>query len=258
MKKIFSTILLLLLIVSASGYAENDIATLDIDKLDGGSTLTIPAGGHLTLPQTNEPLTPTLSFGDGDSGFIEKVDDTIQISIAGAAAWEITSSYLVANSGCAGLRMATPSSTLASVVPNLVGDLDTGVGTAGLDMLSLIAGGVEGHRITEAAGLIDHVLTGIVKTPTTQTLTDAAGVGAIDIVSAITHIISTGTDALSLANGAEGQHKYIIMKTDGGTATLTPTSPGNFTTIVFDDVGDSAQLLFTNGKWYWMGGTATY
>jgi len=89
---------------------------------------------------------------------------------------------------------------------------------------------------------------------TVQTLT---GAGAVDITSMITHIVTTGADALSLADGEEGQSKYIVMKTDANDGTLTPTNLGNGTSITFDDVGDSAQLLFTNGAWHFMGGTAT-
>lgn len=70
-------------------------------------------------------------------------------------------------------------------------------------------------------------------------------------------MVTTGTDALTLADGAEGQEKFIIMKTDGGTGTLTPSNLGNGTTLTFDDAGDSAHLIFTNGNWYFMGGTAT-
>ena len=47
------------------------------------------------------------------------------------------------------------------------------------------------------------------------------------------------------------------MKTDGGTGTLTPANLGNGTTLTFDDEGDSAHLKFTNGNWYFVGGTAT-
>ena len=212
--------------------------------------------GKLKLRQANEPATPTLAFGDGDSGIYESEDDVIRISTNGAAKWAIAGAYFYSLASY-GAAMVQPAATATAPAHTFSDDNDTGIGTAGTDKLSLIAGGVEGHRITEAAGLIDHVLTGMVKTPTTQTLTTAAGAGAIDIVSAITHIVSTGVDALSLANGAEGQWKSIVMKTDGGAATLTPTSPGNFATLTFDDVGDSALLIFTNGKWIWMGGTAT-
>ena len=80
---------------------------------------------------------------------------------------------------------------------------------------------------------------------------------AVDIIADITHIVTDGADALTLADGAEGQRKSIIMKTDGGDGTLTPSNLGNGTTITFDDVGDSAEVLFSNSAWHFMGGTAT-
>ena len=87
-----------------------------------------------------------------------------------------------------------------------------------------------------------------------QTLT---GAGAVDVIFPITWVVTTGVDALTLADGLEGQRKFIVMKTDGGAGTLTPTNLGNGTTITFDDVGDSADLLFTNASWHMLGGTAT-
>ena len=84
-----------------------------------------------------------------------------------------------------------------------------------------------------------------------------SGAGAVDIVSQITHIVTTGADALTLVDGAEGQEKFIVMKTDANDGTLTPSNLGNGITITFDDVGDSAHLIFTNGAWHFMGGTAT-
>jgi len=89
---------------------------------------------------------------------------------------------------------------------------------------------------------------------TVQTLT---GAGAVNITTAITEIVTTGADALTLVDGAQGQRKYIVMKTDGGAGTLTPDNLGNGTTITFDDVGDSADLIFTNAAWHFIGGTAT-
>lgn len=83
------------------------------------------------------------------------------------------------------------------------------------------------------------------------------GAGAVDVVARTTHIATTGVNALTLPNGRPGQRKSLVMITDNGDGTLTPTSLGNGTTITFDDVGDSAELLYTNGAWHFMGGTAT-
>ena len=209
--------------------------------------------GRIRIPQVNEPATPTLSFGDGDTGFYESSDDVLVFAAGGVKRFVISSDEIYSDTGRSGFRNTLATATLPNILPN-ADDTDTGVGRAAADALSLIAGGIEGHRITEVGGAIDHIFTGAVTTPTTQTLT---GAGAVDIISTITHIVTTAANALTLADGLNGQTKFIVMKTDAGDGTLTPTNPGNFATITFNDVGDSAQLLFTNGKWYFMGGTAT-
>lgn len=108
------------------------------------------------------------------------------------------------------------------------------------------SGGIQNPSVRPNAPTI-HIQTPQVRT----------GAGVVDITSAITHIVTTAADALTLADGVEGQEKYIIMKTDSGDGTLTPTSYSNGTTITFAAVGESAHLLFTNGSWHWMGGSAT-
>ena len=92
----------------------------------------------------------------------------------------------------------------------------------------------------------------VINSDTPQTLT---GAWAVDIVTATTLLITTAADALTLADWAEGQEKYIVMKTDWGDGTLTPSNLGNGTTITFDN-NDSAHLLFVDGSWFYMGGNA--
>ena len=75
------------------------------------------------------------------------------------------------------------------------------------------------------------------------------GAGAVDVTNACTEIYSTGTNALTLANGVEGQLKILTMQVAGGTATLTPTNFSGGSTIAFNAVGDSATLLFANSTW---------
>jgi|LGVF01.2.fsa_nt_gb hypothetical protein len=96
-----------------------------------------------------------------------------------------------------------------------------------------------------------------IKSQTPQVLT---GAGAVDITSEITHLVTAGVgDALTLADGAEGQEKIVVTKTEtsgGDTSVLTPTNFANGTDLTFDAVGDSVQLVFTNGAWHWIGGQA--
>lgn len=72
------------------------------------------------------------------------------------------------------------------------------------------------------------------------------GAGAVDLESQTTQVTSTGTDALTLADGGNGQLKVVTLVVDGGTATLTPTTAAGFSTIAFADAGDTAELQYWN------------
>lgn len=96
------------------------------------------------------------------------------------------------------------------------------------------------------AHLIDCLLRGKFNVGVAQTLT---GAGAVSVDTLWTDLVTTGANALTLANGEDGQLKIITMNTDGGDGTLTPTSFHNGTTITFNDVGDAVVLLFYKSKW---------
>ena len=90
--------------------------------------------------------------------------------------------------------------------------------------------------------------------------TTSTGAGAVGITGSIHEITTTGTgDALTLADGAEGQRLVVVYVDEGvggtDTAILTPSNFGGGSTITFNSVGDTADLVFTNGNWYMLGGT---
>ena len=68
--------------------------------------------------------------------------------------------------------------------------------------------------------------------------------GAVSITTTLSTIASAGVIALTIADGIQGQIKVIVMITDGGTATLTPATMNDATTLAFADVGDSAILMW--------------
>ena len=77
-----------------------------------------------------------------------------------------------------------------------------------------------------------------------------SGAGAVPITSGTVRLTTTAADALTLANGANGQLLTIVMVVDGGDGTLTPTTKTGYTTITFGDVGDSVTLqYFTTLGW---------
>ena len=88
--------------------------------------------------------------------------------------------------------------------------------------------------------------------------TSAADSLAIPITASIVHK-TTGADAeaLTIAAGTQGQLLIIVLIVDGGGTGTIAASSTVADTIAFADAEDTAQLLFTNSKWHFIGGTAT-
>jgi len=90
---------------------------------------------------------------------------------------------------------------------------------------------------------------------TVQTLTSA---GAISIANLVTKITSpSGAGTLTIADGVDGQIKVIIMVSNSASHALTISSNIGHSSIVFNSAGDTANLIFLTGNWYFLGGTAT-
>jgi hypothetical protein len=97
------------------------------------------------------------------------------------------------------------------------------------------------------ANLFNKVPTYIAHADTPQTLT---GAGEINSTTSITLLVTTGANALTIADGSQsGQLKYIVMKTDGGDGTLTGSNLVG-TSIVFNSAGEGHTLIWTDSKWY--------
>jgi len=84
---------------------------------------------------------------------------------------------------------------------------------------------------------------------------DLSGAGAVDVVSMITFVTTTGANALTLADGSEGQIKIIKMVVDGGDGTLTPSHFLDGSTLTFDNT-DYAILVFNGTNWCLISGNA--
>ena len=82
-----------------------------------------------------------------------------------------------------------------------------------------------------------------------KSVENITGGGAISLTTGVTFITTTGTEAYTLADGIEGQIKIIVMKGDGGNATITPDNLVGYTAIRFNDVEDSVQFLYGSTGW---------
>ncbi len=81
-----------------------------------------------------------------------------------------------------------------------------------------------------------------------------SGAGAVNITQITTKFTSTATgNALTLADGVEGQIKIIVYVAEAAgadTGILTPTNLGAYTTITFNAVGDACILQFLGTDWW--------
>jgi len=107
---------------------------------------------RITLPQFDEPLTPTLAFGTGDGLYSPGAGD-IRIALLGAEVARFVGGALRGPvSACPLIALTSPSSATVPVF-TFVNDENTGVGRRGTDNGVLIAGGVTVADFVEAAGV---------------------------------------------------------------------------------------------------------
>lgn len=131
------------------------VDTINESTLDSGITI----GSKIRLATEDTPSDPTLSFSSG-TGLYEDPANTINIATNGTARFKIDANAFrgfVSNSGS--IRNETASATNPTLIPRAA-DTNTGIGGAAADQLSLIAGDVEGIRITEDAGAVTVAVNG--------------------------------------------------------------------------------------------------
>ena len=115
--------------------------------------------------------------------------------------------------------------------------------------VTLSAGEVTTAKLASALTITQLTFGGPVFCTDIQAL---SGAGAVNVTALITEVTTTGADALTLADGTNGQFKIIRMVADGGDGTLTPTTKTGFSTITFNDVGDTAVLQFRTTTGWWV------
>lgn len=101
---------------------------------------------------------------------------------------------------------------------------------------------------------VDVLVNGQIKYQATPQKITAAG--AVNPDCALSDIQSGGVIALTMGKPLNNDKasKTVYMSVDGGDATLTVADGLGFTTIVFGDIGDTANFQFNGTKWLFVGG----
>jgi hypothetical protein len=157
--------------------------------------------GSITVPSENNAAHPELAFGDGDTGFYEASDDSMWYASAGVARWKSDSGYLLSTITTFKPTIVNEVATATNPAYTFYTDLDTGIGHAAADKLSLIAGGVGTATITS---------TGV-------------GIGTTSSSYRLTVLNSTASDNKTIAH-FEGQG--IGGSTDAGGQYISVTRTG--------------------------------
>ena len=121
----------------------------------------------------------------------------------------------------------------------------TGSTVTGLNVTGDITGSVFGDDSTLIVDGVNNTINGIVQ----GGLQELVGPGVVNLTTTSTEIVTTGTDAYTLANGTYGQIKHIIKIGGPGAATITPASFANGTSVELASDFNCVSLLYTNSGW---------
>ncbi len=205
------------------------------------------AGGRLRLPEVSEPTTPTLNFG-GDTGFYSTSND-LGLSTAGEMRWHFTGDMIYPKiGGGATLKSSATSATVPVFM--FANDEDTGLASAGDNIVSLVAGGTN----------VLNVTSGNVGIGTTGPNSKLSVAGNLSVGN--TAAGTSGTRVLVLENGtipsaspldsiqlyAEDAAASSELKVRDEAGNITTLSPHNFSIIPAGPSEDLAWSFYSQRK----------
>jgi len=177
--------------------------------------------GSLELTE-GSAAAPAVQFGTGADGIYGSANN-ISFTTNGVQRAFMNSTWTLTNSNSAGgaIRNETASATNPTLIPWKV-DHDTGIGNnGGLDQLSLIAGGLEGIRITESAAAITVDINGQLNVAADDTKLTLGASGELELYhTAVGNTVINHTPATG-----------FLVFTEGGIGKLELNFTSNYVAI---------------------------
>lgn len=138
-----------------------------------------------------------------------------------------------------------------------ISELTAATSGASADLLHIVQGGA--NKKLTVQNMLENIA-GNIKLDgylafdgTAEAVTAAGSAVAINVTSPLSNITSTATttagNALTLADGVQGQLKIITLIVDGGDVQINPANFANGLSITMEDAGDNITLIFNNSKW---------
>lgn len=138
-------------------------------------------------------------------------------------------------------------------ISGLIGDV-----TAGAEVGGIVFNCQDGAgSLEEIAGMANDSIWLLKPVGFEQTEQALSGADAVDVTSQTTAWSTGGAVAGTLADGTDGQLKFIYCAEATGTGTLTPTNLLGYSTIAFTAVGQAVTLYFNGTAWVVVGNNGT-
>jgi len=149
-------------LIEAEGTDTNiDIALIPKGSGKGGIGTTTPASTWQVKGSGSTPgtIADGITFFTDNTGIFENYG-SLTIALSGVSYYNISPSRMLFGTSTTrpAVLIETPTATNAVIIPKASDD-NTGLGTAGADMLSLIAGGVEGIRVETETSTFSGAIT---------------------------------------------------------------------------------------------------
>lgn len=219
----------------------------------GLTSVVLGTGGNLNTSSNSASVLYSTGGNNWGFGADSAAGGTAHV-YSGAVVWDwpqADASGSLISDGAGNLTFGQLPLLSANIFVGSGGNLATAVAMTGHVAIS-------NTGVTTVSGATNLVVAG---TFVCNGITNSSGPGAVAITGASHEITTTGVgDALTLANGAQGQKLSIVYVAEAGgadTAILTPTTLAGGSTITFNNIGDTALLEYhITGGWYMLGGSA--
>ena len=184
----------------------------------------------LILPQSNDPVTPTLAIGSVDMGLYASSSSTFNVAVDGGYIVGFTASGMTGNVTGEPYTLYAEIASATNPVYSFSGDLNSGLGHAATDAPSMVAGGVEAQRWTEASRTIETNASVCQDNSGVELKTVAAHGLAIDDVVQVA--VGTGV----LCGGLSAATNYYVLAV-GSTTTATLSASRGGSIVAYSTTG---------------------
>lgn len=225
------------------GRVRKDASGGDADLIQGATFETTTAAGGIAKIKMNAPGT----------GILVAKDSSEELTAAGAVSLVTSLTYLDSTAGAMAMTLADGVAGQEKTIIMTVDGGDATLTPANFLNGTAIVFNDVGDAVTLRFDGTNWMVADKFQADAGPIIVLASG--AIPLTKDVIIIDTTsGVQALTLADGYMGQKMDIMMKTDGGNdSVITPANLSAGTTITFDDVGDSARLVFDGVSWQTIG-----